>query len=192
MSRKTEAGLACTIGIDPGKNTLHLVGLDAKGAVVLREKLARGRIAARLANVPPCLIGIEAGMATLYVARELLVLGHDVRQVPPAYAKPLASDSEACRQLMTVPGIGPIIARRSGPLLPQDLNDLVEIRRSLGSERQKQQTCDLVQPPGGHWVGKRPAGFLSCFAYEPACAVEKISSPTCRFTPASFVVLAGH
>ena len=88
MSQKTEAGLACTIGIDTGKNTLHLVGLDAKGAVVLREKLARGRIAARLANVPPCLIGIEAGMATHYVARELLVLGHDVRQVPPAYAKP--------------------------------------------------------------------------------------------------------
>src|SRR6266487_3641879 len=79
MSQKTEAGLACTIGIDTGKNTLHLVGLDAKGAVVLREKLARGRIAARLANVPPCLIGIEAGMATHYVARELLVLGHDVR-----------------------------------------------------------------------------------------------------------------
>ena len=37
MSQKTEAGLACTIGIDTGKNTLHLVGLDAKGAVVLRE-----------------------------------------------------------------------------------------------------------------------------------------------------------
>ena len=46
----------------------------------------RGRIAARYANVPRCLIGIEAGMATHYVARELIALGHDVRQVPPAYA----------------------------------------------------------------------------------------------------------
>jgi transposase len=34
------------------------------------------------------LIGIEAGMATHYVARELIALGHDVRQVPPAYARP--------------------------------------------------------------------------------------------------------
>jgi transposase len=54
----------------------------------LREKVARGRIALRLANLPPCLIGIEAGMATHYVARELAALGHDVKQVPATYAKP--------------------------------------------------------------------------------------------------------
>jgi transposase len=77
-----------TIGIDPGKNTLHLVGLDARGGIVLREKVARARIVSRLANVPPSLIGIEAGMGTHYVTRELLALGHDVRQVPPVYAKP--------------------------------------------------------------------------------------------------------
>ena len=65
-----------------------MIGLDDKGAIVLREKIARGRIAARFANVPRCLIGIEAGMATHYVARELSALGHDVKQVPPAYSKP--------------------------------------------------------------------------------------------------------
>jgi transposase len=70
MSHKTAATVAHTIGIDTGKNTLHLIGLDAKGAIVLREKVSRGRIAARFAHVPQCLIGIEAGMATHYVARE--------------------------------------------------------------------------------------------------------------------------
>jgi transposase len=88
MSHKTAATAAHTIGIDTGKNTLHLIGLDDKGAIVLREKVSRGRIASRFANVRRCLIGIEAGMATHYVARELIALGHDVRQVPPAYAKP--------------------------------------------------------------------------------------------------------
>ena len=88
MSHKTAATVAHTIGVDTGKNTLHLIGLDDKGAIVLREKIARGRITARLANVPRRLIGIEAGMATHYVARELTALGHDVKQVPPAYAKP--------------------------------------------------------------------------------------------------------
>jgi hypothetical protein len=75
-----------TIGIDPGKNSLHLVGLDARGGIVLRERVARGKIESRLAIVPPCLIGIEASMGTHYVTRELLGLGHDVRQVPPVYA----------------------------------------------------------------------------------------------------------
>jgi transposase len=51
MPCKTDAVDARTIGIDTGKNTLHLIGLDEKGAIVLREKLSRGRIAARLANV---------------------------------------------------------------------------------------------------------------------------------------------
>jgi transposase len=58
---------ACTIGIDASKNTLHLVGLDDRGTIVLREKLGRSRIRTRLANIPPCLIGIEAGMVTHHV-----------------------------------------------------------------------------------------------------------------------------
>ena len=64
MSRKTDAVVPRTIGIDTGKNTLRLIGLDDKGAIVLREKVSRGQIRVRLANVPRCLIGIEAGMAT--------------------------------------------------------------------------------------------------------------------------------
>jgi hypothetical protein len=49
----------------------------------LRDSVvAEGRIAARLVNVPQCLIDIEAGMATHYVARKLLALGHEAKQVP--------------------------------------------------------------------------------------------------------------
>ena len=88
MPRTSTVHAVTAIGIDMGKNTLHMVGLDSRGAIVLREKVSRGRITSRLANLPPCLIGIEAGMATHYVARELAALGHDVKQVPPTYAKP--------------------------------------------------------------------------------------------------------
>src|SRR4249919_861702 len=88
MPSKADTAVARTIGIDTGKNTLHMIGLDEKGAIVLREKVSRTRIATRLANVPPCLIGIEAGMASHHVARELVALGHEVKQVPPAYSKP--------------------------------------------------------------------------------------------------------
>jgi hypothetical protein len=70
MSQKTNDVAVRTIGIDTGKNTFHLIGLNKQGTIVLREKLARGRIGRQLANASPCLIGIEAGLATHYVARE--------------------------------------------------------------------------------------------------------------------------
>jgi hypothetical protein len=59
MSNKSIATVA-TMGIDMGKNSFHVVGLDRRGAIVMRQKWSRGQIEARLANIPPCLIGMEA------------------------------------------------------------------------------------------------------------------------------------
>src|SRR5262245_47810354 len=46
--------------LDIGKNSFHIVGQDRRGALVLRQKWSRGQVEARLANLPPCLIGMEA------------------------------------------------------------------------------------------------------------------------------------
>jgi transposase len=48
------------IGIDIGKNSFHIVGQNQRGAIVLRQKWSRGQVEARLANLPPCRIGMEA------------------------------------------------------------------------------------------------------------------------------------
>ena len=139
MSRKTDTVIARTIGIDTGKNTLHLIGLDDRGAIVLREKLTRGRIAARLANVPQCLIGIEAGMATHCVARELIALGHDVKQVPPVYAKPFRQghkndfrDAHAIAEAVQRPSTRCVPVKTDDQL---DLQALHRARSRLISER---------------------------------------------------------
>ena len=72
MPRKTTSLEAvATIGIDIGKNTFHLIGLDKMGAIVLRQKLSRSQIDARLANMPPCLIGMEACVGAHHLRREL-------------------------------------------------------------------------------------------------------------------------
>jgi hypothetical protein len=44
MHRRSAVRAVTTIGIDMGKNTLHMVGLDSLGAIVLRERVSRGRI----------------------------------------------------------------------------------------------------------------------------------------------------
>src|ERR1700722_8990479 len=139
MSHKTTATVAHTIGIDPGKNTLHLIGLDDKGTIVLREKIARGRITSRFANVPRCLIGNEAGMATHYVARELTALGHDVKQVPPAYAKPFRQghkndfrDAYAVAEAVQRPSTRCVPVKTDNQL---DLQALHRVRSRLISDR---------------------------------------------------------
>src|SRR3974390_977678 len=81
MSNKSIATIA-TMGIDIGKNSFHVVGLDQRGAIVLRQKWSRGQIEARLANIPPCLIGMEACVGAHHLRRQLQSLGPDTPLVP--------------------------------------------------------------------------------------------------------------
>ena len=55
MSEKPINAVA-VIGIDIGKNSFHVVGLDQRGAIVLRQKWSRSQVEARFANMPPCLV----------------------------------------------------------------------------------------------------------------------------------------
>ena len=86
MSNKSNATIA-TMGIDIGKNSFHIVGLDRRGAIVLRQKWSRGQVEARLANMPPCLIGMEACVGAHHLSRELQSLGHDARLMPARYVR---------------------------------------------------------------------------------------------------------
>jgi hypothetical protein len=86
MSNKSNATIA-TMGIDIGKNSFHIVGLDRRGAIVLRQKWSRGQVEARLANIPPCLIGMEACVGAHHLSRKLQSLGHDARLMPARYVR---------------------------------------------------------------------------------------------------------
>ena len=77
-----------TIGLDIGKNTFHLIGLDKRGAIAMRIKVSRNQLVRRLVNLPPCLIGLETGCGSHHIARQIVPLGHDVRLIPAQYVKP--------------------------------------------------------------------------------------------------------
>ena len=80
MPQKLNVAIA-VIGIDIGKNSFHVVGYK-RGAIALRQKWSRGQVEARLANMPPCLIGMEACVGAHHLSRKLKVLGHDARLMP--------------------------------------------------------------------------------------------------------------
>lgn len=77
-----------TLGIDLAKNVFQLHGVDRSGKVTLRKRLQRPKLLPFLANLPPCLIGIEACSGAHRWQREMEALGHDVRQMNPAFVKP--------------------------------------------------------------------------------------------------------
>jgi transposase len=80
-TRSVNAAIAVA-GIDIGKNSFHVVGLDRRGAIVLRQKWSRGKVEARFANMPPCLIGMEACVGANHLSRKLQALSHDARLMP--------------------------------------------------------------------------------------------------------------
>ena len=91
MSQKLNTAIAVA-GIDIGKNSFHVVGLDKRGAIALRQKWSRGQVEARFANMPPCLIGMEACVGAHHLSRKLKSLDHDARLMPAKYVRPAERD----------------------------------------------------------------------------------------------------
>ena len=76
-----------TIGLDLAKRVFQMHGVDAADAVVLRRQLKRRQMVPFFTKLPSCLIGMEACGTAHHWGRTLRALGHEVRLIPPAYAK---------------------------------------------------------------------------------------------------------
>jgi transposase len=138
MSQKLNATIA-VIGIDIGKNSFHLVGLDSRGAIVLRQKWSRGQVETRLANLPRCLIGMEACVGAHHLSRRLAMLGHDARLMPAKYVRPYSKgqkndfrDAEAIAEAVQRPTMKFVATKTAEQL---DLQAIHRVRERLVSQR---------------------------------------------------------
>jgi transposase len=78
-----------TVGIDTAKNVFAVHGVDAAGKVQLRQpKVARAKLNALIASLPPCTIGMEACSGAHYWAREFEAHGHTVKLMAPKLVTP--------------------------------------------------------------------------------------------------------
>ena len=138
MSQKLDTSPA-VIGIDIGKNSFHIVGQNRRGAIVLRQKWSRGQVEARLANLPPCLIGMEACVGAHHLSRKLQALGHDARLMPAKYVRPYSKgekndyrDAEAIAEAVQRPTMKFVATKTAVQL---DLQALHRVRERLVSQR---------------------------------------------------------
>src|SRR5471032_569930 len=77
-----------TVGVDLAKNVFQVHGVDERGKTVLRKQLRRAQVAAFFANLPPCVIGMEACASAHYWGRTLTRFGHTVRMMASQFVKP--------------------------------------------------------------------------------------------------------
>jgi len=138
MSQNPNSAVA-VIGIDIGKNSFHVVGLDTRGAIVLRQKWSRGQVEARLANMSPCLIGMEACVGAHHLSRKLKAFGHDARLMPAKYVRPYSKgqkndfrDAEAIAEAVQRPTMKFVATKTADQL---DLQALHRVRERLVSQR---------------------------------------------------------
>jgi transposase len=138
MSQTPQTSITA-VGIDIGKNSFHIVGQDERGAIVLRQKWSRGQVEARFANMPPCLIGMEACVGAHHLSRKLKALRHDARLMPAKYVRPYSKgqkndfgDAEPIAEVVQRPTMKFVATKTADQL---DLQALHRVRERLVSQR---------------------------------------------------------
>jgi transposase len=117
----------------------HIVGQDQRGVIVLRQKWLRGQVESRLANLLPCLIGMEACVGAHHLSRKLTALGHDARLMPAKYVRPYSKgqkndyrDAEAIAEAVLRPTMKFVSTKTAQQL---DLQGLHRVRERLVCQR---------------------------------------------------------
>jgi transposase len=105
-------GEVSTIGLDIAKAVFQVHGVDGAGTVVIRKRVSRAKMLEFFAELPPCLVGIEACPSAHHWGRELSGLGHTVKLMPPSYVKAYlkrskndANDAAAICEAVTRPSM---------------------------------------------------------------------------------------
>lgn len=127
------------LGIDLGKNSCSLVGLDESGMVVVRKRLRRDGVIGFAAKLPPCIVAMEACCGAHHMGRSLAALGHEVRLMSPEYVRPYVKaqknddrDAEAIAEAATRPTMRFVELKSEEQL---DVQTLHRVRDRLVGER---------------------------------------------------------
>src|SRR6267142_4553885 len=127
------------LGIDIAKRVFYAVGMDKRGEIVLRKRLARHDLIPFLAQLPPVLIGMEACGGAHYWARRFRAHGHEVKLMAPQFVKPYVKSNK--NDARDAEGIGEAVTRPTMRFVPtkdvdqQDLQALHRVRERLMGAR---------------------------------------------------------
>ena len=114
------------IGIDIGKTTFHMVGLDLHGSIVIRRKFSRKALLPYTANLPSSLIGIEACGGAHCLARVLREQGHQSRLIPGQFVKPYRKSNK--NDYLDAEAIAEAVTRQNMRFVPIKTDDQLDLQ----------------------------------------------------------------
>lgn len=127
------------LGIDLGKTSCSVVGLDAAGTMVLRRRMRRDRVLAFAETLPACIMAMEACCGAHHMGRALAGMGHEVRLMSPEYVRPYVKaqknddrDAEAIAEAATRPTMRFVTLKSEAQL---DVQTLHRVRDRLVGDR---------------------------------------------------------
>lgn len=127
------------IGIDLAKNVFQLHGANADGQALLKRRIRREGLLAEVAELEPCVIGVEACTGAFYWQRQFEALGHRVKVIAPQYVKPFVkhqkndqNDAEAICTALMLPNMKFVPTKSEEQ---QDIQALHRARRRLVNHR---------------------------------------------------------
>ena len=109
------------IGLDLAKYVFEVHGVDHHGKVVVRKRLRRNSVTRFFANLPACLVGMEASNGAHYWARVLTELGHQVRLISPQFVTPYVKSNKNDRN--DAEAICEAVGRPSMRFVPRESTD---------------------------------------------------------------------
>ena len=128
-----------TLGIDLGKNSCGVVGLDRTGRVIMRRRMQRATIVKFTAGLNPSVIAMEASCGSHHIGRILQGQGHEIRLMSPQYVRPYVKsqknddrDAEAIVEASTRPTMRFITIKTADQL---DMQTFHRVRDRLVGER---------------------------------------------------------
>lgn len=83
------------IGLDLAKQVFQAHGACSNGSTLLRKKLSRAQLLPFLPRQPRCIVAMEACASAHFWGRAIQELGHEVRLIPPIYAKPFVKQQKS-------------------------------------------------------------------------------------------------
>ena len=115
-----------TIGIDLSKTSFHVIGLNARGEIVLRRKLSRKQLLQFTSNKQKMLIGMEACGGAHFLGRALRTQGHDARLMPAQFVKPFRKSNK--NDYLDAEAIAEAVQRPTMRFVPIKTDDQLDLQ----------------------------------------------------------------